>query len=52
LFFLSSFQARSVRDKAVSGQISDAERRNQAAVMARKISDLLRLDESDGDEEG
>jgi hypothetical protein len=51
LFFSSNQQARSVREKAMNGQITDAERRTQAAAMAKKFSDLLNLHEDSGDDE-
>lgn len=50
IFASSLAEARSIREKAMSGQLSDQERRSQAAAMARKFSDLLRL-EADSDEE-
>lgn len=50
LFAASLAEARSVRDKALTGQLSDAERRAQAAALVRKFSDLMKL-ESDGEDD-
>mmetsp|Transcript_9391 Transcript_9391/g.10123 ORF Transcript_9391/g.10123 Transcript_9391/m.10123 type:complete len:291 (+) Transcript_9391:47-919(+) len=50
LFAASLAEARSIREIALSGQLSDQERRARAAEMARKFSDLLQLEgESDED---
>jgi hypothetical protein len=35
----------------MNGQMTDAERRAQAAAMAKKFSDLLNLNEDSGDDE-
>jgi hypothetical protein len=35
----------------MNGQMTDAERRTQAAAMAKKFSDLLNLHEDSGDDE-
>lgn len=43
-------QARIVRDRARNENLSDSERREQAAKMMMKFAELLGLDESDDDE--
>jgi hypothetical protein len=43
-------QARIVRDRARNENLSDSERREQAAKMMLKFTELLGLDESDDDE--
>jgi hypothetical protein len=51
LFAASLAEARTIREKVLAGELSDSDRKNQAAAMARKLSDLLNLGDFEGDED-
>jgi hypothetical protein len=40
-------EARTIRDRAREGEISDSERRNRAAEMANRLMQMLDLDDDD-----